>query len=146
MGVAEEKLVEEFLSHGHGQIDVDAIVAMMTDDVVWEVNAATGTPPIVGRDAARRELTRQSSMSSGDLPATGDLPGTEVVSMVSSDRVVLQERVAAFEMGDVRVTLRLAAAVEVDVAEGKIAAWREYFDTVDLARQLGVDPSSLVEE
>jgi limonene-1,2-epoxide hydrolase len=40
--------------------------------------------------------------------------------------------------------LRLNAVFEV--VEGKIAAWREYYDNVDLARQLGVDPSSVVEE
>jgi len=28
---------------------------------------------------------------------------------------------------------------------GKISAWREYYDSVDLARQLGVDPSVMVE-
>jgi limonene-1,2-epoxide hydrolase len=47
-------------------------------------------------------------------------------------------------MGEKRITMRLAAAFEV--VDGKIAAWREYYDTVDLAHQLGVDPSSLVEQ
>ena len=46
-------------------------------------------------------------------------------------------------MGHKRITLRIAAVVEV--VDGKIAAWREYYGSVDLARQLGVDPSSLVE-
>jgi limonene-1,2-epoxide hydrolase len=46
-------------------------------------------------------------------------------------------------MGDKRITLRLAAVFEV--VEGKIAAWREYYDSVDLARQLGVDPNLVVE-
>jgi limonene-1,2-epoxide hydrolase len=55
-----------------------------------------------------------------------------------------QERNTIFEMGDKRITLRLAAVLEI--VDGKIAAWREYFDTADLARQLGVDPGLLVEE
>jgi len=61
MGVAEEKLVFEFLSHTHGsQMDVDAMTAMMTDDVVWQTNVPTSKPPI-GRDEAREELARQNN-------------------------------------------------------------------------------------
>ena len=74
--------------------------------------------------------------------STGGLGG-QVLSMVSNDRLVFQERNAIFEMGDKRITLRLAAVFEV--VDGKIAAWREYYDTVDLARQLGIDPNLVVE-
>jgi limonene-1,2-epoxide hydrolase len=137
MGAAEEKLVMEFLGHGHGsELDVDAIVEMMTDDVFFEVNVPTRRPRI-GREAAREELARNAAV------ATGDLDGT-VLSMASNDRLVFQERNTVFEMGDKRITLRLAAVFEV--VDGKIAAWREYYDTVDLARQLEVDPGSLIEE
>jgi limonene-1,2-epoxide hydrolase len=127
----------EFLRHGEGrEMDVDAIVAMMTDDVVFQGNVPTRKPR-VGRAAAREELARGAAVSTGDLDG-------EVLSMVSSDRLVFQERNTIFEVGDKRITLRLAAVLEI--VDGKIAAWREYFDTVDLARQLGVDPGLLVEE
>jgi limonene-1,2-epoxide hydrolase len=43
--------------------------------------------------------------------------------MVSNDRFVFQERNTVFEMGDKRITLRLAAVFEV--VDGKIAVWRE---------------------
>ena len=137
MGVAEEKLVMEFLGHDEGpEMDVDAMVAMMTDDVILRVDVPTRKPR-VGREAAREELARGAGMSTGQLDGA-------VLSMVSNDRLVFQERNSVFEMGDKRVTLRLAAVFEV--ADGKIAAWREYYDTVDLARQLGLDPALLVEE
>jgi limonene-1,2-epoxide hydrolase len=136
MGVAEENLVMEFLRHGEGrQMDVDAIVAMMSDDVVFQANVPTRKER-VGREAAREEIAR------GAAVATGDLDG-EVLSMVSNDQFVFQERNTVFEMGDKRITLRLAAVFEV--VDGKIAVWREYYDSVDLARQLGVDPSFVVE-
>lgn len=138
MGVAEEKLVLEFLSHGDGRVqDVDGITALMADDIVWQVNVPTWKPR-VGREAAREELARQNTIS------TGGLPGSEVLNIASNGGVVFTERTTVFEIGDQRVTLRLNAVFEV--VEGKIAAWREYYDSVDLARQLGVDPSSLVEE
>ena len=136
MGVAEEKLVVEFLSHGHGrEMDVDAIVAMMTDDVVFQTNVPTRSPR-VGREAVREELARGAALSTGDLSG-------EILSMVSDDRFVFQERTTIFEMGDKRITLRLAAVLEV--VDGKIAAWREHYDSVDLARQLGVDPNLVIE-
>ena len=135
MGVAQENLVLEFLGHIRGsQMDVDAMTAMMSDDVVWQTNVPTWKPR-VGREAAREELARQNTL------ATGELPGSEVLSMVSNERVVLQERTAIFEMGDKCITMRLAAAFEV--VDGKIAAWREYYDSVDIARQLGIDPNLL---
>jgi limonene-1,2-epoxide hydrolase len=137
MGVAEEKLVLEFLSHGHGRdMNVDRQTAMMADDIIWQVNVPTWKPR-VGREAAREELARQNTISTGDL-------GSEVLNIASNDGVVFTERTAVFEMGDKRITMRLNAVFEV--VEGKIAAWREYYDSVDLARQLGVDPSSVVEE
>jgi limonene-1,2-epoxide hydrolase len=137
MGAAEERLVLEFLGHGHGHLDVDRMTAMMTDDIVWQINVPTWKPR-VGLEAARKELERQNTMS------TGDLPGSEVLHIASNDEVVFTERIAVFEMGDQRITMHLNAVYEV--VDGKIAAWREYYDSVDLARQLGVDPNLVVED
>lgn len=78
---------------------------------------------------SRREMTRQNTIS------TGGLPGSEVLNVASNGGVVFIEKSDVFEMGDKRVTLRVNALLEV--SDGKIAAWREYYDSVDLARQLG---------
>jgi limonene-1,2-epoxide hydrolase len=138
MGVAEEKLVLEFLGHGHGQEqDIDRMTAMMTDDIIWEINVPSWKPR-VGREVAREELARQNAMS------TGGLPGSEVLNIASNGGVVFTERRDIFEMGDKRITLRVSAVLEV--VDGKIAAWREYYDSVDLAQQLGIDPKLVVEE
>jgi limonene-1,2-epoxide hydrolase len=32
-----------------------------------------------------------------------------------------------------------------EVEDGKIAAWREYYDSVALAKQLGIEPNLVVE-
>ena len=137
MGAAEEKVALEFLGHGHGrEQDIDRMTAMLTDDFVWQINVPSWKP-LVGRDVAREELTRQNTIS------TGGLPGSEVLNIASNGGVVFIEKLDVFEMGDKRITLRVNAVLEV--VDGKIAAWREYYDSVDLARQLGVDPWLVVE-
>lgn len=113
------------------------MTALMAEDVVWQVNVPSWKPR-VGRDVARDELARQNTMS------TGGLPESEVLHVASNDDgVVFVEKIDVFQMGDKRITLRVNAVIEV--VNGKIAAWREYYDSVDLARQLGVDPSLVVE-
>lgn len=77
--------------------------------------------------------------------STGGLPESEVLHIASNDGgVVFVEKIDVFEMGDKRITLRVNAVIEV--RDGEIAAWREYYDSVDLARQLGVDPAVVVEQ
>jgi len=138
MGVAEEELVLEFLSHGHGpEQAVDRMTAMMADDIIWQINVPSWKPR-VGRQVARDELARQNTMS------TGGLPGSEVLNMASNGGVVFTERSDIFAMGDKRIMLRVNAVFEV--VDGKIAAWREYYDSLDLARQLGVEPGLVVED
>jgi limonene-1,2-epoxide hydrolase len=138
MGLAEEKLVLEFLNSGHGrELDVDRITAMMADDIIWQTNVPSWRPRI-GREVAREELARQNTIS------TGALPGSEILHIASNGGVVFAEKTDIFEMGDKRITLRVNAVLEV--VDGKIAAWREYYDSVDLARQLDVEPKLVVEE
>ena len=43
-----------------------------------------------------------------------------------------------------RITFRVNAVFEVE--DGRIAAWREYYDSVALAKQLGIEPHLVVEE
>ena len=110
---------------------------MMTDDVVWQVNVPSWKPR-AGRETSRAELSRQITL------ATGCLDGSELLNIASNDRVVFTERVDVFEMMGKRIISRVNAVFEVE--NGKIAAWREYYDSVDLAKQLGIEPSLVVEE
>jgi len=138
MGAEQEAVVREFMQHGHGQEQsADAMADMMTDDVVWQVNVPSWQAR-VGREVCRAELSRQNTMS------TGGLEGSEVLNVASNDRVVFTERVDVFETMGKRVTLHINAVYEVE--GGKIAAWREYYDSVALARQLDLDPKLVVEE
>jgi limonene-1,2-epoxide hydrolase len=72
------------------------------------------------------------------------LPGSEELHIASNDDgAPLRKDSASSRWREKRITLRINAVFEV--VDGKIAAWREYYDRVDLARQLGIDPSLVVE-
>jgi limonene-1,2-epoxide hydrolase len=138
MGTGQEEVVRTFLRHAHGpQQSADAMAEMMTDEVVWQVNVPSWKPR-TGRETSRAELSRQNTL------APGCLDGSELLNIASNDRVVFTERVDVFEMMGKRITFRVNAVFEVE--NGKIAAWREYYDRVDLAKQLGIEPSLVVEE
>ena len=63
MGAAEEKLVLKFMEHADGrEQDVDAMTALMADDIVWQINVPTRNPR-VGREVARAELASSQSGS-----------------------------------------------------------------------------------
>ena len=110
--------------------DVDAMTALMADDIVWQISVptseATGAPR--GGSGGNRQ-------SEHDLDRR--LPGSEVLHIASNDDGVIRR------WREKRITLRINAVFEV--VDGKIAAWREYHDRVDLARPLGIDPNLVVE-
>jgi limonene-1,2-epoxide hydrolase len=134
MGAEQEQVALRFLGLAKGQQqDADGLVALMSEDIVWQVTVPSA--PIIGRQAARAELERQNAIASGLLP------GSEIRGIASNDRQVFVERVDVFEMGGKSVTLHISGVLEVD--GGEIAAWREYFDLADLASQLGIEVRDL---
>ena len=138
MGAAQEEIAFAFLNCSTGRTqDIDAMVELMADDIVWQINVPSWKPKI-GKDAARAELERQNTLS------TGGLDGGEIRNVASNDRAVFIERVDVFEMGEQQIRLHITGILEV--ADGKITAWHEYYDSADLARQLGVDVSFVTEQ
>jgi limonene-1,2-epoxide hydrolase len=71
------------------------------------------------------------------------LPGSELRNVASKGGLVFAEWIDAFELGGKRVVLPVVGVFEV--REGKVAVWREYFDTAEIAKQLGIQPSALSE-
>jgi limonene-1,2-epoxide hydrolase len=95
--------------------DVDELLSFFTPDAVYH---NVPIDPAVGHDAIRNML---------DLfvPASSEIV-FEIVHIAASDNVVLTERVDRFQMGERRVELPVMGVFEI--REGKIAAWRDYFD------------------
>jgi limonene-1,2-epoxide hydrolase len=126
MGAEQEAVVRRFIEHAGGrEQSADAMADMMTDDIVWQVNVPSWKPR-VGRETCRAELLRQNAMYSGSSD------DSQLLNIASNDRVVFTERVDIFEMMGKLITSHVTAVYEVE--DGKIAAWREYYDSVALAK------------
>ena len=95
--------------------DVDEILGFFTDDAVYH---NIPMEPAVGRDAIRALLE-------------SFVPGSpriefEVRHLASDGPVVLTERIDRLSFGGREVELPVAGVFEV--SDGRIAAWRDYFD------------------
>jgi limonene-1,2-epoxide hydrolase len=138
MSNKEEQIVLEFCAAwGDGVAappDIDKIISMFAEDGEWQL-WVPGGPTIKGRAALRSEITRQCGFSS--------LMHCGITKMISSGSTVVTERVDHFNMHGVRVEHALMAIYELD-AGGKITSWREYFDTADIGKQLGMQPEAVI--
>jgi limonene-1,2-epoxide hydrolase len=63
---------------------------------------------------------------------------SEILTMASVDQTVFMERTDSMTIGRKPLTTHVAAVLEVN-AEGKISAWREYYDTREISVKLGTD-------
>jgi len=128
-----EKVVVDFIHAAYGQsMDIDAMTALMADDFVWQLHVPL-SPVVRGRDAARAELEKHNTLS------TGMVEGSEIRTIVSDSDTVVVERVDVNAMNGVAVTFHVTALFEV--RDGAITHWREYWDTTHVAQQLGIDPA-----
>jgi limonene-1,2-epoxide hydrolase len=134
MGLAQEKFIEDFCNAwGDGSLekkpDVEKILSMMSEDAEWQL-WVPGGPIVSGKTALREEIHRQIRIATNNK--------CNIVNVLSSDRMVMQER------SDTAVILgkpcphQMVAIYELDEA-GLIKRWREYLDMADLTRKMGVD-------
>jgi len=136
MGSREESIISEFCDawgQGKRPPDVEKIVTMFAPDGYWQLYMPSG-PKIQGRAALRAEILRQMGYV--------DKPECNIIRMISSDDTVVTERRDYFTKNGKRALHHLLAIYELD-RDGLITAWREYFDTYDLAQQTKSDPAKL---
>lgn len=111
---AESDLILRMID-GFNKIDLDAIVACFADDAIYD-NVPMAA--VQGTDAIRTTLQ-------GFMGAASEVQW-DIVNIVADGGVVLTERVDKFKINDQWIELRVMGAFEV--ADGKITAWRDYFD------------------
>jgi limonene-1,2-epoxide hydrolase len=111
---ANDVLVRRFISAWERR-DTDFIVDSFTDDGVYH---ATPLDPIVGKAAIREFVASFEGKPPGRL---------EIRNQIAAETVVLQERIDYLTMNGKAVVLPIMGTFEI-APEGRIAAWREYFD------------------
>ncbi|MCV7443065.1 nuclear transport factor 2 family protein [Mycobacterium paraense] len=130
-----EQIVLDFIHAAYGEhMNIDAMTALMADDFAWQLHVPL-SPVVVGRDAARAELEKHASLS------TGMIEGSEIRTIVSTGDTVVVERIDVNAMNGITVKFFVTAIFEV--RDGAITHWREYWDTSHVARQLGIDPAHM---
>ena len=103
--------------------DPDEFAGYFTEDAAWW-NAPW--KPVQGREAIRETLRRGAEQMAA-LP-------WEIKHIVADGDVVMAERVDNFMAGGTRVSVPCVGVFEL--RDGKIAAWRDYWDLKQFERQM----------
>ena len=103
--------------------DIDALIDYFTDDAVYH---NIPVDPVIGKDAIRATFA---------MFTTGvERIEFRVLNIVGDGNIVLTERVDVFVLPNKTIELPVMGTFEV--RDGKIAAWRDYFDLNQYMQQL----------
>ena len=102
--------------------DVDEILGYFAEDAVYH---NMPMPPMQGKQAIKTILQQIVSPTSWIE--------WETLNMAEAGNVVFTERVDRFEMAGKKVELPVAGVFQIE--NGKIKAWRDYFDMAAWTRQ-----------
>ena len=105
--------------------DVKELAGYFTADAVYH---NIPLAPVTGRAAIEETLAQ--------FLTPGSTVEFEIKAIASRDNRVLTERVDRFEMNGKRIALPVMGIFEV-APDGKISAWRDYFDMAQFTSQLG---------
>jgi limonene-1,2-epoxide hydrolase len=127
MGVAEdsERVVRDMLDAFHKH-DAEALRPFFTDDVVYH---NIPMDPAVGIEATIAFI----DVFFGMFPNTV----IETSNLAVRDNVVLTERIDTFTVGDLVAALPVMGTFEI--RDGRICAWRDYFDLAQVTKLLSGD-------
>lgn len=114
------EIVEGFIDAWNRQ-DFDEILETLTDDIAYH---NIPMEPLHGRAAVKAYL---------DSIGTFDEIDWRTLHIAANGNVVLTERVDDFVLDGRRMSIPLMGVFEI--RDGKIAAWRDYFDLEDYKRQ-----------
>lgn len=116
------EIVTQFCDAFAGR-DADELAAYFTDDAVYH---NMPLEPVVGRAAIRDTIAGFTGMA--------EKVWFDTLRIVADGPIVMTERVDHFVMGDRDIALPVMGAFEV--RDGKITAWRDYFDMAQFTNQM----------
>ena len=115
-----EKIVRDFCA-SWPQRSIDKLLTFFTDDALYH---NMPMEPVTGKDGIREVMNL--FVPAEDLEA-------EIVHLAVRGNLVFTERIDRMTMGGKKVVLPCAGVFEI--RDGKIAAWRDYFDLATWQRQ-----------
>ncbi|TMB24259.1 MAG: hypothetical protein E6J59_00580 [Deltaproteobacteria bacterium] len=115
-----ETIIREFCA-SWPERSVDRFLDFFTEDAVYH---NMPLEPVTGKNGIREVLNL--FLPAQEIEA-------EVVHLAARGNLVFTERIDRFRFGDKRVALPCAGVFEI--RDGKIAAWRDYFDLATWQRQ-----------
>ncbi len=121
MTAANESLIREFCA-AFARRDVDELLMFFTDDAVYHNMPMR---PVQGKAAIRGVLDM--------FLKPAQAVDFAVLHIATVGDTVLTERLDTFDIGARRVELPIAGIF--DLRDGKIAAWRDYFDLATWTKQ-----------
>jgi limonene-1,2-epoxide hydrolase len=123
-GMSATSVVRDFCRAISRQ-DVQEILGFFTEDAVYH---NIPLDPVQGKAAIEATL-RQF------LDPKGGAAEFELRALAATGNTVLTERIDRFQLGGKKVELPVMGAFEV-TREGKISAWRDYFDMAQFTKQM----------
>ncbi len=131
-----EQTVREFLSLFHTEhLDVPALRALLADDARYQPIVPIA-PVRQGADAIVEELERQYRLY--------DECACNTLNVAVNGNTVFTERVDTVRQlaNGQRTTTHVVGVFDLD-ASGRIVWWREYWDALDCAGQLGINDKTM---
>ena len=118
------EVVRRFCAAWSDGLGAGELAAFFTYDAVY-LNIPLA--PVTGRDAIATTIAS----------FTGGVEGIEfrVINIVADGPIVMTERVDVFKLPDKSIELPVMGTFEV--RDGKIVAWRDYFDMNQFTSQMG---------
>jgi limonene-1,2-epoxide hydrolase len=134
--MSNEKIVRDFLALFHTQkLDVATLRSMLADDARYQPIVPIA-PVRHGADAICGEMERQYQLY--------DECACDILHVAESGSTVFTERVDTVRQlaGGQTTTTNVVGVFDLD-ANGKVVWWREYWDALDCAGQLGIDDKTM---
>lgn len=131
-----DQIVRDFLALFHTEkLDAPALRAMLADDARYQPVVPIA-PVRQGADAIVEELERQYRLY--------DECACDTLNVAVSGNTVFTERVDTVRQlaNGQRTTTHVVGVFDLDDS-GKITWWREYWDGLDCAGQLGIDDKAM---
>jgi limonene-1,2-epoxide hydrolase len=121
-------VVRSFCAAWSDNLGTSELAAFFTDDAVYH---NIPLEPVTGREAIA------NTIASFIRPGAPGIEGIEfrVINIAADGAVVMTERVDVFKLGNKSFELPVMGVFEIN--DGKIKAWRDYFDMGQFTSRMG---------